>query len=77
MKRSIAKAITDYDRQLDATGRDPFYYSDLQQLFDITTDGGTRPLDPAALAINAMKAAYIVGLRAGKRQKPAYSVKSA
>lgn len=65
-KRNMQKALADY-KKLEDAGREPLYYSDLQQLIDITTENGSKPLDPCCLAINALKAGYIIGQRHGER----------
>ena len=65
--RDIARAVKEYDRRREATGKEPFYASDLQQIADMIKD------DPPAdrfynAVLYAMKAGYIVGLRSGKRK---------
>ena len=66
MKRSIEKAISDYDKRVERSGRDPLYYSDLEQVLNISKK--LDRLDPARVAINAMKAGYEIGFRIAERE---------
>ena len=68
MKRSITKALKEYDK-LHNNGSDSFYVSDLEQIFELAKKkrGGSRPVDPYELMSISLKAGYVIGRREAKR----------
>ena len=67
MKRDIQKAIAEYDRRRDKTGYDTFTVDDITQITDMLK--GEKPQEAIIKAVTySLKAGYIVGHRAGKRE---------
>lgn len=68
MKRSITKALAEYDKIHSNGKADAFFVSDLVQIFELAKDKrGGGYVDPYELMSISLKAGYVIGQRAAKR----------